>query len=305
MTRKLSVDETAVALKDFYLIFGDGSRINCELLEGSEKGFEFICNNLARADLINVDGVLLLEISSIIPLGSTFIGEFSVDISGVEKVLALSLHPRLAQMYGQAFGYYNALAVDRTPSTEKPSDAPEYPPKPGSLSYIDFVRSFPCWTYPVVTVPELIPQYTVFALLRLGNRFGAVATWSNGDLTAYIGEGLKVRLFAGSSRTGVRRSAVLSLAFDDDPYRAVEKVVERASRVLPLKLRKWKKKPEFVNYLGWCSWNAFLTDDLNHENVIKIVRGLIERSVPVKWAIIDDGWQKDHRQMPVIVQHSS
>ena len=216
-----------------------------------------------------------------------------MDIKNVEKALALTLHPSYGSIYSTAFSYYNLLAIDRIPEVEKPSDAPEYPPKAGSISHINFIRSFPCWTYPLVTSPETIPPYTVFSLLNLGKTFGALATWSNGDLTAYIGEGFKIKLFTGSSKTMIKKSAIVSIAFDENPYRAVEKVVKRASNILPVKPRKFKKEPMFLKYLGWCSWNALLQMDLNHRNIVKIIRGLVERGVPVKWVIIDDGWQKD------------
>jgi len=57
-------------------------------------------------------------------------------------------------------------------------------------------------------------------------------------------------------------------------------------------MRKDKRRPSILRGLGWCSWNALLTDDLSHENVVKIVRCLIERGVPISWLIVDDGWQR-------------
>jgi hypothetical protein len=292
---KIYVDGVEVLLKDVYVILGDGTRTACRTLSEEEKKVVLECG-YATTNITVDNGIVSIDISSPIPLRSVFVGEFVLDIKGVEKVLALTLHPSYAYMYRNAFSYYNPLAVDRTPTAEKPPDAPEYPPKAASISYADFVKSFPCWTYPSIISPESIPLYTVFILLKLGNKFGAIATWSSGDLTAYIGEGLKIKLFTGSSRTIIRRSVVATIAFDEDPYKAVEKVVEKSSKVLPLKLRRFKKEPVFLKYFGWCSWNALLTEDLNHENVVKIVRGLIERGVPIKWAIIDDGWQKEVRK---------
>ena len=288
----IHVDGVEVLLKDMHLVFADGTTSVCS--SSAEEGgrLSFSCGP-AKILFTFSNGVIAIEISSPVPLSGLFVGGFSLDVKGVERVLSLSLHPSFASMYSAAFGYYNALAVERKPSVEKPSDAPEYPPKISGVSHFDFVKGFPCWTYPAITTPNSIPPYTIFTLLNLGNMFGAIATWSSGDLTAYVGEGLRIRLFAGSQRTSISKSAVVTIAFDRDPYKAVEKAVERASTALPVKLRRYKKEPAYLKYFGWCSWNALLTDDLSHENVVKIVRGLLERGVPVKLAIVDDGWQKE------------
>ncbi len=48
--------------------------------------------------------------------------------------------------------------------------------------------------------------------------------------------------------------------------------------------------PSFAKNLGWCTWNAFYTQ-LSGEKIINAVQMLKEKNVPVKWIIIDDGWQ--------------
>lgn len=288
---RIGVDGVEVLIKDLFLVFADGSTALCS--SASEEGVVSFACGPAKMLLTVSNGVVAIEVSSPVPLNGLFIGGFSLSVKGVERVLALSLHPGFASVYTNAFGYYNALAVDRRPSVEKPSDAPAYPPRVSDISHFDFVRGFPCWTYPFTATPSSIPPYTILALLDLGDVFGAVATWSSGDLTAYIGEELRVKLFAGSQRTSIKRSVVATLDFDKDPYKAIEKAVERASAALPVKLRRCKKEPAYLRYLGWCSWNALLTEDLSHENVVSIVKGLIERGVPIKWVIVDDGWQKE------------
>ena len=48
--------------------------------------------------------------------------------------------------------------------------------------------------------------------------------------------------------------------------------------------------PPFASKLGYCTWNAFYTQ-LNGEKIISAAKTLQERDVPIKWMIIDDGWQ--------------
>lgn len=46
-----------------------------------------------------------------------------------------------------------------------------------------------------------------------------------------------------------------------------------------------------VDKLGWCTWNAFYTD-LNGSRIVEAVRSLQhDHDIPVRWMIIDDGWQ--------------
>ena len=42
-------------------------------------------------------------------------------------------------------------------------------------------------------------------------------------------------------------------------------------------------------YLGWCSWDAFYTD-VTEDKIREKADEFIEKQVPVKWMLIDDGW---------------
>ena len=59
------------------------------------------------------------------------------------------------------------------------------------------------------------------------------------------------------------------------------------SKLLPFSVNTL---PSFAKNLGWCTWNAFYTQ-LSGEKIISAVKMLQEKSIPVKWIIIDDGWQ--------------
>ncbi|XID93452.1 Sip1-related alpha-galactosidase [Paenibacillaceae bacterium WGS1546] len=55
------------------------------------------------------------------------------------------------------------------------------------------------------------------------------------------------------------------------------------------KLRSEKAYPEMLEYLGWCSWDAFY-HQVNAEGLLKKTGELNDGGVPVKWIMIDDGW---------------
>ncbi|MEL9940713.1 MAG: Sip1-related alpha-galactosidase [Ignisphaera sp.] len=277
------------------IIYADGSKEECSLVESNAKRELLKCEG-ATIEIAFEGGLIGVEVKSLKPLNSFIFAEIGLEIGFSDRVLALTLHPDAASIYSQAFAYYNLLAVDRTPTTPRPSDAPQYPPSFGDITHIEFAKRSPCWTYPVIVNANSIPSYTVFVLGDIGGDFIAVLLLSNGDVTAYMGRGLKVSLFLGKERLYVRRSWIMSIGISSNPYEAIRKSVEYASRKAVLKTREMKRRPLFIDKLGWCSWNALLTDDLSHDNVIKIVKGLIDRGVPIRWVIIDDGWQKEVRK---------
>ncbi|MEM0239059.1 MAG: Sip1-related alpha-galactosidase, partial [Ignisphaera sp.] len=282
-------------ISNFSIIYADGSRERCSLVESNAGRELFRCES-AATEIVFEDGLVGVEVESSKPLNSFIFAEIDLEIRFCDRVLALTLHPDATSIYPQAFAYYNLLAVDKNPTASRPSEAPQYPPEFSDVTHIDFAKRFPCWTYPVIVDANSIPSYTVFALGSIGRDFVAVLLLSNGDVTAYMGRGLKISLFLGKERFYVRKSWIMSIGISSNPYETIRKSVEHASRKAVLKIREMKRKPLFIDKLGWCSWNALLTDDLSHDNVIKIIRGLIDRGVPVKWAIIDDGWQKEVRK---------
>ncbi|CAI5520231.1 unnamed protein product [Closterium sp. Naga37s-1] len=54
--------------------------------------------------------------------------------------------------------------------------------------------------------------------------------------------------------------------------------------------REKKTLPGFVDYFGWCTWDAFYTD-VDEDGIRKGLSSLAEGGVPAKFLIIDDGWQ--------------
>nr|QIK01717.1 putative galactinol--sucrose galactosyltransferase 2 [Lolium arundinaceum] len=55
--------------------------------------------------------------------------------------------------------------------------------------------------------------------------------------------------------------------------------------------REKKKLPSFVDWFGWCTWDAFYTD-VTADGVKQGLRSLGEGGAPPRFLIIDDGWQQ-------------
>ncbi|ADM27157.1 raffinose synthase [Ignisphaera aggregans DSM 17230] len=276
--------------------FADGSIEECseKIVEGNI--YRYVCRS-GEVQVEIYDELISLSADFVRPLNGFEPIEILFDVVVNSRLLVLTTHIDVGQIYGPGFGYYNALAVDRTPTVEKPSDAPIYPPKFRDIDHITYTFGIPCWTYSIVIEkPMDIPKYSVFTLFKQGDEYIAILTLSNNYITSYLGDGLKIVVFIGREEYSVPKSWIVAIGRDSDPYRAIERCVYSASKVCGFRLRKDKRRPLFLDGLGWCSWNALLVDDLSHDNVIKIVKGLLSRGVPVSWVIIDDGWQKDLRK---------
>ncbi|KAJ1293072.1 hypothetical protein BS78_01G040000 [Paspalum vaginatum] len=67
------------------------------------------------------------------------------------------------------------------------------------------------------------------------------------------------------------------------------KVVER--HLQTFHHREKKKLPSFLDWFGWCTWDAFYTD-VTAESVKRGLQSLAEGGTPPRFLIIDDGWQQ-------------
>ena len=70
---------------------------------------------------------------------------------------------------------------------------------------------------------------------------------------------------------------------------AVHKVFSLLAETKGICLREKRRIPEMFRYLGWCSWDAFYTD-VTEDKLRQKADEFIEKQVPVKWMLIDDGW---------------
>ncbi|XP_062212783.1 probable galactinol--sucrose galactosyltransferase 2 [Phragmites australis] len=67
------------------------------------------------------------------------------------------------------------------------------------------------------------------------------------------------------------------------------KVVERHMQTFHH--REKKKLPSFVDWFGWCTWDAFYTD-VTADGVKQGLQSLAEGGTPPRFLIVDDGWQQ-------------
>ncbi len=76
-----------------------------------------------------------------------------------------------------------------------------------------------------------------------------------------------------------------------EPYETMEKGFQIAVEqgLFNTKMRLDKEYPPMLEYLGWCTWNAFY-HDVSSEKIIQKAEEFQEKKIPVRWIMIDDGW---------------
>lgn len=141
-----------------------------------------------------------------------------------------------------------------------------------------------------------VPEKTQLLLTqKAGKWLCLLAVCGNNDRGDIKGEGNAITLSLSSNVSGRKAiddiAAVVALG--DDPYKCINDAISFALEKTQKhnKLRCEKSYPEIFEYLGWCSWDA-LGHSVNEKDIIDKIKELRDKNVPVKWALIDDGWSK-------------
>lgn len=139
-----------------------------------------------------------------------------------------------------------------------------------------------------------------------GNIQGFVAELENGSFTVILplvsddykcvlsgteDNLLRARVFTWFAGLKECKCPAFITADGNDPYALLKKCAEVAVKVLgkDIKLIDERKYPEILEYLGWCTWDAFQIR-VNHDSVIAKCEEFKKKNIPVKWMILDDMW---------------
>lgn len=102
-----------------------------------------------------------------------------------------------------------------------------------------------------------------------------------------------------SSYDGARNTCqalVFALGKGDDPFALSKQITKSVMDVRgESRMLDEKRYPGQLDYLGWCSWDAFY-QDVHAEGILDKVKELQKQQVPLKWIMIDDGWSKTHEE---------
>ena len=170
------------------------------------------------------------------------------------------------------------------------------PPHPDFDEFMAIENHSPYWCRPVFGRDlHDLPAKVQALLLRKGERYRYILpicadTWK----TVIRGgqDGMEFRISADCAGvTDCVRQLAWVEAEGTDPLKLAHDCAEAAAALLGngLKLRGERNYPEVLEYLGWCSWDAFQIR-VSEAGLLEKAAEFRDKQVPVRFAIIDDMW---------------
>lgn len=167
---------------------------------------------------------------------------------------------------------------------------------PGRMTALYLHRDW--WTRPAfVDKWEDVPERTQCLYLDYGDIRSCLLLLSGkqGKANARGGKTGRLTLAVTAYCGGLSQleETVFMLAEDTAVLTAVSACCRAAAKRQGVLLKREKEYPSMFDYLGWCSWDAFYTD-ISEEKVRAKAAELVEKKVPVRWLLLDDGWLSVH-----------
>jgi len=140
---------------------------------------------------------------------------------------------------------------------------------------------------------EEIPALAQYLLWQeKDGTYGVMLPLICGDLKASLSgsdEGIVVSMKGAVPGEEPETAELLYMEYGDDPYELTKSAVKNISEKLgSFKLREDKKIPEFLDYIGWCTWDAFY-GAVDEEKVIMGLESFEKEKFPLGYMILDDG----------------
>ncbi len=161
--------------------------------------------------------------------------------------------------------------------------------------------SYSAWCHPVhLREGARLPRHSkaLMALLKSGDSYVVVLPLPDGGargmLTGFSEVGRFSVVLDALCSSSWQRVTPLVLGVGSDPYALVSAAFEAGVAALgrPSVLRARKRFPEPLDYLGWCSWNAFWRN-VSEERVLWAANRFRELGLPIKMFLVDDGWMDE------------
>ncbi len=165
-------------------------------------------------------------------------------------------------------------------------------PKPEKMTALYLFSDW--WTRPAFAERfEDIPARTQVLLLKGRESFACLVPMVGREWKAAVNGGteteLCLELSAGVGGYMSLEEPLFVLAEGGTVSEAVHRAFTYLAREKGIPMREDRRVPAHFKSLGWCSWNAFYTE-VDETGLRQKAAEFAEKSVPVRWMIIDDGW---------------
>jgi len=165
---------------------------------------------------------------------------------------------------------------------------------PHTGAYTDLFMNCRFWQRPLVksTLSELHPR-TQSLFMTQGQSKSYYLTCCDVDYKTELfpaEQGVTLIAHSGAAVDDFKETLLLA-SFGRDLYTLPEKAVAYGLKIMKKKgkLRHEKAYPEILEYLGFCSWDAFHMD-ITSDDILKKSREFQAKNIPVRWMILDDMW---------------
>ncbi len=88
--------------------------------------------------------------------------------------------------------------------------------------------------------------------------------------------------------------AALFLAHGQDPYQLMPRAASALARRMGWRVRTQRLHPATPEGLGWCTFNAYYAE-ISHERIRTALQSRAHAGIPLRWLLIDGGWQPSRR----------
>lgn len=146
----------------------------------------------------------------------------------------------------------------------------------------------PVWGDSLSSLPARVQEL----LIHDGNGYLALLPLCGDTFKTVIcgtAEGLAFRMYANTPVTECREQPAFLSMRGEHPLQLLFDIAKAAGELLGLPMRKDRPVADMFNTFGWCSWDA-MQIRVNHTGMLEKAREFQEKSVPVRFAILDDMW---------------
>lgn len=153
----------------------------------------------------------------------------------------------------------------------------------------------PYWLAPSVGFGASgVPADTQYLLWECADgTFGVMLPLVDGDVRATMRgaeDRLVVALEGHDPAAPQDRATAACVAWGGDPYETTRRAAAAsADRLRTFRVREQKAEPDFVDMIGWCTWNAY-GHGVTADKVLDGVASFADAGFPLGYVILDDGW---------------
>lgn len=207
-----------------------------------------------------------------------------------------------SELWKSASGYSDVYTLEMGSESVRPLDGIRLT---GMERFLALTRKDPWFLAPAWGESESDAPKTECQLMlwkRTDGLWAAITPVCHGNRRAWLQpdiDGLCLQIRGSQLPSEPEQLCLAIMGVGSDPYELVQSIVRVGmERIHVARPREDKAVPEWCNWLGWCTWDAFYSA-VTAEKIIGALEAFQRDGLAVPFLLIDDGWQQyqDHQLM--------